>query len=170
MTTYELPPEPPIGESVKDKHGRVWKHIGVNNWTANPDSVLITDSRPWLTLLVSSPLTLIEPNQRPTDPLIVADWTSESGQQGGRGLLYRETDADQYWTIRENESVYPEHTGDALTDVVPVTVVPVAALPVLWSALEQWLNGNSDPGSDMNRLVGAVINLREQIDALGVDL
>ena len=110
-----------------------------------------------------------EPEPWPTEPLIVADWTS-GGQQGGRGLLYRETDADQYWTIRENESVYPEHAGDALTNVVPVTVVPVAALPVLWSALEQWLNGNSDPGPDMTRLVGAVINLREQIDALGVDL
>ena len=110
-----------------------------------------------------------EPDPWPTAPLIVADWTS-GGVEGGRGLLYRETDADQYWTIRENESVYPEHTGDALTNVVPVTVVPVAALPVLWSALERWLNGNSDPGSDTNRLVGAVINLREQIDALGVDL
>ena len=110
-----------------------------------------------------------EPDPWPTAPLIVADWTS-GGVEGGRGLLYRETDADQYWTIRENESVYPEHSGDTLTNVVPVTVVPVAALPVLWSALEQWLNGNSDPGPDMNRLVGAVINLREQIDALGVDL
>ena len=110
-----------------------------------------------------------EPDPWPTAPLIVADWTS-GGVEGGRGLLYRETDADQYWTIRENESVYPEHAGDALTNVVPVTVVPVAALPVLWSALEQWLNGNGDPGSDTTRLVGAVINLREQIDALGVDL
>ena len=111
-----------------------------------------------------------EPDPWPTAPLIVADWTS-GGQQGGRGLLYRETDADQYWTIRENESVYPEHTGDALTNVVPVTVVPAAALPVLWSALEQWLNsGVATATEDMHRLVGAVESLRGQIDALGVDL
>ena len=62
---------------------------------------------------------------------------------------------------------YPAHMFDGPT--VPVRPVPVAALPALWSALERWLNGNSDPGPDMNRLVGAVINLREQIDALGTD-
>ena len=111
-----------------------------------------------------------EPDPWPTEPLIVADWTS-GGQQGGRGLLYRETDTDQYWTIRENESVYPEHPGDTLTNVVPVTVVPTAALPVLWSALEQWLNnGVATATEDTHRLVGAVESLRGQIDALGVDL
>ena len=110
-----------------------------------------------------------EPDPWPTEPLIVADWTS-GGQQGGRGLLYCEADADQYWTIRENESVYPEHTGDTLTNVVPVTVVPVAALPVLWSALEQWLNNANriPPSEETHRLVGAVESLRGQIDALGV--
>ena len=110
-----------------------------------------------------------KPDPWPTAPLIVADWTS-GGVEGGRGLLYRETDADQYWTIRENESVYPEHAGDALTNVVPVTVVPVAALPVLWSALEQWLNNANriPPSEETHRLVGAVESLRGQIDALGV--
>ena len=116
------------------------------------------------------PVTLIEPDPWPTHELIVADWTSV-GQQGGRGLLYRETDTDQYWTIRENESVYPEHTGDTLANVVPVTVVPTAALPVLWSALDRWVHGpGTTAGDDLRRLVGAVVGLREQIDALGVDL
>ena len=165
MTTYELPPEPPIGESVKDKHGRVWKHIGVNNWTANPDSVLITDSRPWLTLLASSPLTLIEPDPWPTAPLIVADWTS-GGQQGGRGLLYRETDADQYWSIIENESVYPEHTGDALTNVVPVTVVPTERVDYLSAAHASWVAGAIDDKT----MIGYAIGLLESLDELRVDL
>ena len=165
MTTYELPPEPPIGSRVKDREGTVWQAHN-REWHRDGSSVW----REWPSLLLNhGPLTLIEPDPRPTAPLIVADWTS-GGVEGGRGLLYRETDADQYWTIRENESVYPERAGDALTNVVPVTVVPAAALPVLWSALEQWLNGNGDPGPDTNRLIGAVINLRKQIDALGVDL
>ena len=163
MTTYELPPEPPIGSRVTDREGRTWTRNNME-WEG-----YAAGSCNWRFLMQLAPLTLIEPDPWPTAPLIVADWTS-GGQHGGRGLLYRETDADQYWTIRENESVYPEHTGDALTNVVPVTVVPTAALPVLWSALEQWLNGNGDPGPDTNRLIGAVINLRGQINALGVDL
>ena len=166
MTTYELPPEPEVGARVRDHHGHVWTHT--NDGWSHPE--LRSSGLSWGAVMAyASPAELIEPDPWPTAPLIVADWTS-GGVEGGRGLLYRETDADQYWTIRENESVYPEHTGDTLTNVVPVTVVPVAALPVLWSALEQWLNGNGDPGSDTTRLVGAVINLREQIDALGVDL
>lgn len=102
-----------------------------------------------------------EPDPWPTAPLIVA-----SVDGGGPQLLSIIT---SHAAVAMTSAIVrrSEHT---LTNVVPVTVVPVAALPVLWSALEQWLNGNSDPGPDMNRLVGAVINLREQINALGVDL
>ena len=164
MTTYELPPEPPVGSRVRDHHGHVWTHT--NDGWSHPD--LRSSGLSWGAVMAyASPAELIEPDPRPTAPLIVADWTS-GGVEGGRGLLYRET--GYYLVVFENESIYPKHPGDTLSNVVPVTVVPVAALPVLWSALEQWLNGNSDPGPDMNRLVGAVINLREQIDALGVDL
>ena len=95
-----------------------------------------------------------EPDPWPTAPLIVADWTS-GGVEGGRELLYRETDADQYWTIRENESVYPEHTGDTLTNVVPVTPVPVAE----WEALV----ANPQSWTRVQALIAAT-------DALGVDL
>ena len=106
-----------------------------------------------------------EPDPWPTAPLIVADWTS-CGQQGGRGLLYRETDADQYWTIRENESVYPEHTGDALTNVVPVTVVPVAGLEALRDAVKALgYETTGMPGS----LLDTALNLLSATDALGLD-
>ena len=78
-----------------------------------------------------------EPDPWPTAPLIVADWTS-GGVEGGRGLLYRETDGGYYWTVFENESVYPEHTGDTLTNVVPVTPVPVAEWEALVANPQSW--------------------------------
>ena len=107
-----------------------------------------------------------EPDPWPTAPLIVADWTS-GGVEGGRGLLYRETDADQYWTIRENESVYPEHPGDTLTNVVPVTVVPVAGLEALRDAVKALgYETTGMPGS----LLDTALNLLSATDALGVDL
>ena len=112
--------------------------------------------------MARSPLTLVEPDPWPTEPLIVADWTS-GGQQGGRGLLYRETDTDQYWTIRENESVYPEHTGDALTNVVPVTVVPVTELRGSREMLAA-----ADAG-DFDSFLGSFRALLAATDALGLD-
>ena len=100
----------------------------------------------------------------PTEPLIVADWTS-GGVEGGRGLLYRETDADQYWTIRENESVYPEHAGDTLTNVVPVTVVPVAEMEALRASIKALgYETIASPGS----LLDTALRLLEATDALGV--
>ena len=156
MTTYELPPEPPNGSRVKDREGAVWQAHN-HEWHRDGSSVW----RVWPSLLMDhGPLTLIEPDPWPTAPLIVADWTS-GGQQGGRGLLYRETDADQYWTIRENESVYPEHTGDALTNVVPVTVVPTAE----WEALVDAWRG----GMRQNILADHVGDLIAATDALGLD-
>ena len=161
MTTYELPPEPPIGESVRDVHGRTWKHEGVNRWVLKDVDPAYRETRSWQQLFLSAPLTLIESDSWPTESLIVA-----SVDGGGPQLLSIIT---RHAAVAMTSAIVrrAEHT---LTNVVPVTVVPVAALPVLWSALEQWLNGNSDPDSDTNRLIGAVINLRKQIDALGVDL
>ena len=104
-----------------------------------------------------------EPDPWPTAPLIVADWTS-GGVEGGRGLLYREADADQYWTIRENESVYPEHTGDTLTNVVPVTVVPIAEL-----RRSREMLAAADAG-DFDSFLGSFRALVAATDALGVDL
>ena len=105
-----------------------------------------------------------EPDPWPTAPLIVADWTS-GGQQGGRGLLYRETDTYQYWTIRENESVYPEHPGDTLTNVVPVTVVPTERVDYLSAAHASWVAGAIDDKT----MIGYAIGLLESLDELGVD-
>ena len=104
-----------------------------------------------------------EPDPWPTAPLIVADWTS-GGQQGGRGLLYRETDTDQYWTIRENESVYPEHPGDTLTNVVPVTPVPTAE----WEALATE-GRRRDPWPSRMTLADLAAELVIATDALGLD-
>ena len=97
----------------------------------------------------------------PTAPLIVA-----SVDGGGPQLLSVLTTH----SAATMTSAIVRRSESALTNVVPVTVVPAAALPVLWSALEQWLNGNGDPGPNTKRLIGAVINLREEIVALGVDL
>ena len=105
-----------------------------------------------------------EPDPWPTAPLIVADWTS-GGVEGGRGLLYRETDADQYWTIRENE--YPEYTGDTLNNVVSVTVVPVAELEALRASIEALgYETTGMPGS----LLDTALRLLSATDMLGVDL
>ena len=157
MTTYELPPEPPVGSRVRDHHGHVWTHT--NDGWSHPD--LRSSGLSWGAVMAyASPAELIEPDPWPTAPLIVADWTS-CGVEGGRGLLYRETDADQYWTIRENESVYPEHTGDTLTNVVPVTVVPTAE----WEALVDAWRG----GMRQNILADHVGDLIAATDALGLD-
>ena len=156
MTTYELPPEPPVGTRVKDVTGSVW-HAQNREWT---------NGREWAQwhelLLNHGPLTLIEPDPWPTEPLIVA-----SVDGGGPQLLSIIT---RHAAVTMTSAIVrrAEHT---LTNVVPVTVVPVAALPVLWSALDQWVCGTlRGSHEDLKRLVGAVINLREQTDALGVDL
>ena len=157
--TIDLPPEPPIGTKWLDHDGHQWRHEP-EGWALQGGTI----RHAWFAVCRYLPLTLIEPDPWPTHELIVADWIA--GAAKGHGLLY--LDGHEYVTI---ESGHVLREGrDTLTNVVPVTVIPVAALPVLWSALEQWLNGNSDPDSDTNRLIGAVINLREQIDALGVDL
>ena len=159
MTTYELPPEPPVGSRVRDSLGRTWNHPDTNRWSLpGSDSGL-----PWATILIYSPLTLVESDPWPTAPLIVAT------ANGQRCILHRGSAA--YRDIEDFSAYFPE-SPDTLSNVVPVTVVPIAALPVLWSALEQWLNNANriPPSEETHRLVGAVESLRGQIDALGVDL
>lgn len=166
MTTYELPPEPPVGSRVKDAHGTTWTRT--NDGWSHPDLTSSGVTWGWGAVLnYAGPVTLIEPDPWPTAPLIVADWTS-GGQQGGRGLLYRETDTDQYWTIRENESVYPEHPGDTLSNVVPVTVVPTAE----WQALGEKVRGFDTARTEKQRRVvvtRAAELLIEATNALGLD-
>ena len=133
MTTYELPPEPPIGESVRDALGRTWKHEGVNRWALKDDDADGPDTRSWRQLFLSAPLTLIEPDPWPTAPLIVA---TRGGRVARHGLFARwQTDSD-YVDIAGVTSgdAYDlaTPTRDTLTNVVPVTVVPVAE----WEALK----------------------------------
>ena len=163
MTTYELPPEPPVGSKVHPS-----RHPDVVWYRSGHDGGWSTPGRPWyswaqlLGKYEGQGLTLIEPDPWPTEPLIVA-----SVDGGGPQLLSIIT---RHAAVTMTSAIVrrAEHT---LTNVVPVTVVPVAALPVLWSALDQWVCGTlRGSHEDLKRLVGAVINLREQTDALGVDL
>ena len=165
MTTYELPPEPPIGSRVTDYLGRTWNHPEMNRWSLpGADSGL-----PWATILIYSPLTLIEPDPWPTHELIVATREGKGRRLMGAYSLTSRDYADITGMRAGEVDDMVTHHREPLTNVVPVTVVPVAALPVLWSALEQWLNGHSDPDAATNKLVGAVVGLREQIDALRLD-
>ena len=69
MTTYELPPEPPIGSRVRDHHGHVWTHT--NDGWIHPD--LRSSGLSWGAVMAyASPAELIEPDPWPTAPLIVA--------------------------------------------------------------------------------------------------
>ena len=169
MTTYELPPEPPIGSRVTDREGRTWTRNNME-WEG-----YAAGSCNWRFLMQLAPLTLIEPDPWPTAPLIVAD---RGGRVHRRGMFVKyKRDADYLdlaaaVDIETSDVLWAEDGDDTLTNVVPVTVVPVAALPVLWSALEQWINHANRilPSEETQLLVGAVVALREQIDALGVDL
>lgn len=162
MTTYELPPEPPVGSRVEDVTGSVW-YAQNREWT---------NGREWAQwhelLFKHGPIALIEPDPWPTAPLIVA--TLEGTTIPGRALWMRD-EGGYYGSIHDELLWWAEPDIHTLTNVVPVTAVPVTALPVLWSALEQWLNnGAATATEDTQRLVGAVESLRGQIDALGVDL
>lgn len=153
MTTYELPPEPEVGARVRDHYGHVWTHT--NDGWSHPE--LRSSGLSWGAVMAyASPAELIEPDPWPTEPLIAAE---------GR-LWFRQEDGDY---LDKDGTVRGEGRHTFAGPVVPVTVAPAAALPVLWSALDQWLNNLDTATEDVNRLVGAVINLRDQTDALGLD-
>ena len=149
MTTYELPPEPPVGSRVRDHHGHVWTHT--NDGWSHPD--LRSSGLSWGAVMAyASPAELIEPDLWPTDDLIVADWIA--GAAKGHGLLY--LDGFEYVTA---ESGHVLREGrDTLTNVVPVAVVPTAE----WEALKA--------ESAETMIWTRVENLIAATDALGVDL
>ena len=160
MTTYELPPEPPIGESVRDVHGRTWKHEGVNRWVLKDVDPAYRETRSWQQLFLSAPLTLIEPDPWPTEPLIVA-----SVDGGGPQLLSIIT---RHAAVAMTSAIVrrAEHT---LTNVVPVTVVPVAELEAHRASIKALGYGTQGgtrgmPGS----LLDTALRLLEATDALGV--
>lgn len=155
MTTYELPPEPPIGTQIVDNRGISWKRArgAAYGWDS-----LHMGGQCWNALLKDGPLTLIEPDPWPTDDLIVADWIA--GAAKGHGLLY--LDGHEYVTI---ESGHVLREGrDTLANVVPVRVVPVAEMRHARETLAA-----ADAG-DFDSFIGSFRKLIAATDAMGVDL
>ena len=96
-----------------------------------------------------------EPDPWPTDPLIVAT------ANGQRCILHRGSAA--YRDIEDFSAYFPE-SPDTLTNVVPVTVVPVAELAALREDLRAW----DEEGFAL--LSGSVRKLIAATDALEVNL
>ena len=163
MTTYELPPEPPIGESVRDVHGRTWKHEGVNRWELkDADYADDPETRSWHRVLLSAPLTLVEPDPWPTAPLIVA-----SVDGGGPQLLSIIT---RHAAVAMTSAIV-RRAEHALTNVVPVDVVPVAELDALRASIKALGYGTQGSTRGMaGSLLDTTLRLLDATDALGVDL
>ena len=110
-----------------------------------------------------------EPDPWPTAPLIVADWSEENGTKSGRSVLYIDAVGDYCPTIDDEVGIV-RGTRDTLTNVVPVTVVPVAGLDELRACIKalgyDGIQTRGMPGS----LLDTTIRLIEATDALGVDL
>ena len=152
MTTYELPPEPPIGKRVKDAHGTTWTRT--NDGWSHPD--LTSSGVTWGAVLnYAGPVTLIEPDPWPTAPLIVA-----SVDGGGPQLL---SIINRHAAVAMTSAIV-RRTEHTLTNVVPVTVVPTAE----WRRLRETLAA-ADAG-DFDFFLGSFRALIAATDALGVDL
>ena len=159
MTTYELPPEPPIGESVQDALGRTWKHEG-DRWALKDDADG-PDTRSWRQLFLSAPLTLVEPDPWPTAPLIVA-----SVDGGGPQLLSIIT---RHAAVAMTSAIV-RRAEHALTNVVPVDVVPVAELDALRASIKALGYGTQGSTRGMaGSLLDTTLRLLDATDALGVD-
>ncbi|NCD23948.1 MAG: hypothetical protein EOL90_13585 [Spartobacteria bacterium] len=157
MTTYELPPEPPIGSQLRDPDQNVWERTH-DGWTG----INYAGRFPWSWIMARSPLTLIEPDPWPTEPLIVATLSSPS-RSTKRLLLARNSNGDYVDGVR---SALQEI--DALTNVVPVTVVPTAE----WQALGEKVRGFDTARTEKQRRVvvtRAAELLIEATNALGLD-
>ena len=160
MTTYELPPEPAIGESVQDVHGRTWKHEGVNRWALKDATADDPETRSWHRVLLSAPLTLVEPEPWPTHELIVASI-------GERREVLARNEGGGY----ESPITSAWKGGPTLTNVVPVTVVPVAELEAHRASIKALGYGTQGSTRGMpDSLLDTALRLLEATDALGVDL
>ena len=110
-----------------------------------------------------------EPDPWPTETLIVADWTE--GDESGRGLLMRGGGDEGGEYFNEHATLWQDSSTDTLTNVVPVTVVPVAGLEALRASIKALGYGTqgsiaASPGS----LLDTSLRLLDATDALGVDL
>ena len=164
MTTYELPPEPPIGSKVHPS-----RHPDIVWYRSGSDGGWSSLGHPWyswaqlLGEYEGQGLTLIEPDPWPWDDLIVADWIA-TGTAKGHGLAC--LDGHEYVTV---ESGHVLREGrDTLTNVVPVTVVPTAE----WQALGEKVRGFDTARTEKQRRVvvtRAAELLIEATNALGLD-
>ena len=162
MTTYELPPEPPIGSRVKDAKGDTWTRSESTTFPWQSAGRRWT----WQDLLMDyGPLTLIEPDPWPTAPLSVA--TREGAHLTPAHRVWARSDEVRsiYTSITDSHEAHP---GDTLTNVVPVTVVPTAeweALRASIKALGYSTTTTGMPGS----LLDTSLRLFDATDALGLD-
>ena len=161
MTTYELPPEPPVGSKVHpSKHPDVvWYRSGHDGGWSTPGRTWYS----WAQLLgeyEGQGLTLIEPDQWPTDhPLIVA-----SVDGGGPQLLSVLTTH----SAATMTSAIVRRSESTLTNIVPVTVVPAAE----WEALRACVKPLGYSGHTIGTsgsLIYAATRLLSATDALGLD-
>lgn len=161
MTTYELPPEPPVGTRVKDAEGNIWERIPSSDkrrWTRTNGEY----AHSWSAMLtVVAPLTLlIESDPWPTEPLIVASIRER------REVLAR-NEVGGY----ESPVMSAWRGGPTLTNVVPVTVVPVAGLDELRACIKALGYGTQGGTRGMpDSLLDTALRLLDATDALGVDL
>ena len=108
-----------------------------------------------------------EPDPWPTEPLIVA--TREGAHLTPAHRVWARSDEVRsiYTSITDSHEAHP---GDTLTNVIPVTVVPVAGLEALRDAVKalgyETTGTTGMPGS----LLDTALNLLSATDALGVDL
>ena len=163
MTTYELPPEPPIGSRVRDHHGHVWTHT--NDGWIHPD--LRSSGLSWGAVMAyASPAELIEPDPWPTEPLIVA--TREGKHLTAARRVWARSDEVRsiYTSITDSHEAHP---GDTFTDVVSVTVVPVAEMEALRASIKA-LGYGPESTRSAGSLLDTALRLLEATDALGVDL
>lgn len=152
MTTYELPPEPPVGSRVRDHHGHVWTHT--NDGWSHPE--LTSSGLSWGAVMAyASPAELIEPDPWPTEPLIVADMGDD-----------RELFSRNFEGAYESRTYYVDSDTDSpLTNVVPVTVVPTERVDHLSAAHASWVAGAIEDKT----MIGYAIGLLESLDELGLD-
>ena len=160
MTTYELPPEPPIGTKVHpSQHPDVvwYRNSDPDGWSTTGRSW-----HSWLYLLAEyeeEGLTLIEPDPWPTARTVAAS------VDGGAPQLLVIQDDDTAMTMT---GALCRRDRNTLTNVVPVTVVPTAE----WEALRACVKPLGYSGHTLGSagsLIYATTRLLSATDALGLD-
>ena len=162
MTTYELPPEPPVGSRVRDARGFEWERHSDERKNWLPVGASGSSGYAWRVILGHGPLTLIEPDPWPTADLIVA--TREGEHLTAAHRIWGRID-DVRRLYRSTADNHEAHPGDTLTNVVPVTVVPTAE----WESLVLG-RGHHKAGSVRDDyLLRRVDRIITATDALGLD-